>query len=243
MQIAVSLGVGLCLALGAVAGRGTFAALVLLLAVLTLADGARLLAAARRRPVVPGAAVLGLGAPLLVLVETQVAWARLPVLVAAAMMLTFGLVLAFGRRSRAVAGIAATLFLGLVVGLGGSSLLLLYALPGGTRWVVALLLLLAGADAGLTLVRSNGGPPPAVPALAGGALAAVLALVVLRPPLAPLVTAALGIVAVVMVLGRAHLQEGVSAPPSVALIWRGAAGVLLAAPPAYTLARAAALSG
>jgi molybdopterin converting factor small subunit len=200
-------------ALGALlAGPMPFAALVVVVAGVVVLDAAGLLARAGARPVVVAASGPAIALPLAVALDPNAGLRLLPALAVGMTLLAFCLVLGFGRRVGAAAGLGATAVTGLLVGVGASSLLLLRHTPQGFRWLLGLGVLVAVTDtAGVALRRWAVVPAIwleiGVP-LAAAALAAVLVWRMLAPPR----------------LGDGRILASVDA-------------LLLAAPAAYLLAR------
>jgi hypothetical protein len=246
-----------------VLGPGPFAVALTVLAALVLVDAGGLLARAEARPILPVALIPGLGMPVLAALRPRAAWEALPLLVAGAFAAAFLLALVFGRRKGIAHAVGATLVVGLVVGLGSGSLLLLRALPHGFRWVLAFGLIAAAADLGGPLHaalarRTQGGRAVRAevdllgPVLAAAGSALALG-VLLRPPLVAPVVALLALVALTAALGTADLHRALVADAHAAPV--GAAsprlgdgrllavvdGVLLGAPVAYLVARSAVL--
>jgi CDP-diglyceride synthetase len=266
-------------ALGALLlGPGVFSVLVLVLAVVVLVDLSALLSNAGARPVLPVALIPGLVLPAMVAADVSAAtgagWDRIPAVFASAFLLGFLLVLVFGRRAGSVMGLGATAVISLLVGLGASSLILLLALPHGFRWVLALGAFVVAADAAAPLLRRLAGSPASVldaagditeidrpgagslqgvlPALVASAVVGVVLTFLLQPPLEPLVTVLMALIAVVAALGGSHLHRSLSAeagtdPESAHLgVGSGALfgaidAVILGAPAVYVLARSVAL--
>jgi hypothetical protein len=235
IKVAVAIGLTVVGAGALLAGTTAFAVLVLALAVALLVDLSALLGAAGARPILPVALVPGLVLPAMVaadvVADPAAGWDRIPGAFAVALLLGFALVLVFGRRNGAVAGLAATATVSLLVGLGASGILLLRGLPDGALWVAAVLALVLAADGAAPLLRRLAGARDDLPDLddpdlqepafvtdpaaleavlpAVGAVVlvgAVLALAI-GDPLTPLVVVLLALVAVVAALGGAHLHR------------------------------------
>jgi CDP-diglyceride synthetase len=235
IKVAVAIGLTVVGAGALLAGPTAFAVLVLALAVALLVDLSALLGAAGARPILPVALVPGLVLPAMVaadvVADPAAGWDRIPGAFAVALLLGFALVLVFGRRNGAVAGLAATATVSLLVGLGASGILLLRGLPDGALWVAAVLALVLAADGAAPLLRRLAGARDDLPDLddpdlqepafatdpaaleavlpAVGAVVlvgAVLALAI-GDPLTPLVVVLLALVAVVAALGGAHLHR------------------------------------
>lgn len=233
------LAIGLALVgVGALAaGPAAFAVVVLAGAVAVLVDLSLLLAGAGARPVIPVALIPGLVLPAMVAADVAVdpaaGWDRIPGAFAVAVIVAFVLVLAFGRRDGAVAGLAATATVSLLVGLGATSLLLLRGLPDGRVWMAVLLALLIAADAAGPLLRwfqgrrSDGlgrdpgqddvGLPPrtlplagVLPGLVAVAVVVGVLLAVLEPPFGGVVLSLLAAVAVVSALGGGYLHRALA---------------------------------
>jgi sulfur-carrier protein len=241
--------VPLVLVAALLAGRGWFAAGVVIVACWVLLDAVEVLAAAAGRPVLLAAALPAVGLPLAVVFRPDSGWEHVPGWVAASFLLASALMLAFGRRRNVAAGLGATLTAGLLVGLGAAGLLLLRALPSGFRWVLALLVLVAAADLAAGLAGRLLGIQPVLGAVVGAAGAGAVTTLALRPPLDAVAGLMLAITAVVAAVGggeahRALARESGRDPEQPGLLPGGggplglADGVLLAAPVAYLVARA-----
>lgn len=252
-------------------GARALAGVVVVVAALALVDASLLLGRAGARPVLLAALLPGLVLPVVAAMDPAEGWARAPVTFAGALVLGFALLIVFGRRRGAVAGLGATMAVSLLVGLGAASLVLLRALPDGFRWVVALAVLVLAADGAgplLALTRRGSagvgaGEDPAeqdlaVPldAVLPGLLAVVvlggLVLYVLAPPLTWMVVALLGAVALIAALGGDYLQRALTLEAGVRVgtgsvrLGRGGIfalvdAILIAAPAAYVVARSAVL--
>jgi CDP-diglyceride synthetase len=264
------------LALGALfLGATAFAVLVLAVSVAALGAVSRLLARPGARPVLPVALIPGLILPAMIAGDVagdpSAGWDRIPGAFAVAVLAGFALVLLFGRRGGAVAGLAGTATASLLVGLGASGLILLRGLPDGTTWVLAVLALLVAADGAGPLVRRLQArrdaddpdeidllaPAPiplagVLPALVAVAIVAGILVAALEPPFEPLIVALLAVVAVVAALGGGYLHRALSleaglrpheAEPRVGegLLLGVVDAAAIAAPAAYVLARSAAL--
>lgn len=244
------LGAGALAALAA--GPVPFAVLVVVVAGAVVLDAAGLFARAGARPVVVAAAAPGFVLPLTVAVDPNAGLRLLPALTVGMLLLACCLILGFGRRVGAVAGLGATAVTGLMVGVGASSLLLLRHIPQGFRWLLGLGLLVAVADlAGIALRRwavvPSAWPEIAVPLLAATAVAGGLGQV-LVPPFEPVTAMRFGLVGLLasvcadrleLSLGfEAGIQLG-GAPPRLGegRILASVDALLLAAPAAYLLAR------
>lgn len=260
----VGLGVPLLVAL--MLGPGAFAAVVVVVAALLLVDVSGLLSRVGSRPIVLVALVPGVAMPLAVARDPGSGWEAMPAWLAATVIGGFALVLLFGRRSHLTEALGATLLAGLLVGLGGSGLLLLRDLDHGFRWVLGMGLLAGAADAGgagLSLARRRQPPGEggverlgalaelAVAALAVGVGAGVVA-AVLDPPFTPRLTGLVALVALTAALGGGYLQRSLAVEAGVdpddeqtgvgeGLLLRVADVVLLAAPAVYVVARSTVL--
>lgn len=243
-----------------VLGPGPFAVVLVAAAVAVTLDAAGLLARVAARPILPAALVPAAGLPAAVALQPQSGWDLVPAFAAGGFLATFLFALLFGRRRGIVQGAGTTMLVGLVVGLGAASLLLLRGLPDGFRWVLAFAVVVLAADLGSALweqVRRGRRGSRAAPdrglggAVAGALLAGVGVLVVLRPPLAAPVAGLLTLVALTAAVGAADLQrallaDGETAPPAPPRLGDGmlfgiADGMLFAAPAVYVLARSAVL--
>lgn len=278
-MLKVALGAGLAVVgFGALSlGPVAFTVLVLALALVVLVDLSVLSAGAGARPVLPVALIPGLVLPAMVAADVAgspaAGWDRIPGAFAVAFLLGFVLVLVFGRRGGAVVGLGATGMVSLVVGLGASALLLLHGLPDGFRWVLSILLLTLAADIAGPLARRltrsswdvnddetldsdfdvTSTPLHGVlPALLAVAVVAAALVVVLSPPLEPVMTVLLALIAVVSALGGSYLHRALAAEAKVdpddpdlrvgqGLFLGAVDALVLAAPAAYVLARSAAL--
>jgi hypothetical protein len=267
-NVVAAAGLGLPVLVALLLGPMAFAVAVVLVAALVLFDVSGLLARSQARPVVLVAAVPALGLPIAAAADPVSGWERLPLYFAGTVLAAFALVLVFGRRRRVVAGLGATAFVALLVGLGAASLLLLRGLDLGFRWVLGFGLLAAAADLGASiadLVRArvveehepdedlspSRWDLPATVLLVTVVAAALAAL--LEPPFRPGTAAVFALVAVTAGLGGTHLRRSLAAeagaPVGVADALRVGEGlflgvvdvVLLGAPAVYVLARAEAL--
>jgi hypothetical protein len=253
-----------------IAGHTPFAVAVVLVGLAGLVDLSDLLARASRRPILPAALVPALGLPLVVLRGPDVGWEQFSGFVAGGFLVAFVALLLFGRRREVTATLGATMVAGLVAGLGGASLLLLHALPEGFRWVLGLLALVVAADVAgplAVLVRQRlidvpgrfdsepdvdmePGVAEAVvfPSLAAAAAGALLVWLV-SPPWDPRLAGLVALAAVLATMGGRFLGtmlvvEAVRPRPrgrTPGILLGSVDGLLLAAPVAYVLARAAAL--
>lgn len=215
---------GLLALAGLLAGPVAFAVVVLVMALGTLLDLSAVLRRAGASPIVPAALIPGLGLPVRVALGEEAGWESVSEFVAVGFFAAAFLALLFGRRSRVTEGLGATLLSGLVVGVGAGTLLLLRELAGGFRWTLGLVLLVTAAALSAPLARAIG--PAAL--LPGTAAMAVIAALTLAPPF-DLAFAA--VFAGIALLGVLAAQEWRLAP----------AGLLLAAPLAYLVARTAAV--
>lgn len=254
-------------------GQLAFTVLVLALAAAVLLDLSVLVAGAGARPVIPVALVPGLVLPAMVAADVSASpdagWDRIPGAFAVAFLLGFVLVLVFGRRGGAVAGLGATAMVSLLVGLGACGLLLLRGLPDGFRWILGLAVLTVAADVagpavrrfrqrsydedpGLLLDHSTAPLEGVMPALVAAALTGGALVVLLAPPLSGLIMVMLVLIAVVAALGGAFLQRTLSAEAGTdpddpggrlgeGVLVGAVDALMLAAPAAYVLARSVAL--
>lgn len=238
-------------------GAGAFWVVVVSVGALVLVDLVRLLTLAGSRPVVPAALVGGVGLPVAAGLRPDAGWEAVGAFTAGAFLLACLLVLLFGRRRRVVEGLSSTVLVGLMVGLGATSLIVLRALPDGHRWVLGLGLVVVAADCGpplLTAALRRGRPAGRAPRpdLARAVLALVAALVagvvvaaVLRPPFGVLTAAGFAVVAAVASLTgeglhRVLLTEAGDGGALGGAFLAVADGIALAAPAAYLLAVSAA---
>jgi hypothetical protein len=262
MQAAGAVGFAGVVAAAVAVGPGAVAAVAIAAAVLGLLDAVRLFGRAGARPVLPAAAIPGVALPVLAALEpaqSAASWGRIGEVFAVAVLAGFALVLVFGRRRRVVVGLGAAFAAGLLVGLGAASIVLLYALPGGLTWLLALLALAVAADAtgpvvaaiearrggGATEVTQLGSAPLLVTLVVLVVLTTVLALG-LDPPLTPWLAVILGAAVAVAALGGEHLRRALVVEARRAPAGMFGAGavlgavdaLLLSAPVAYVLARA-----
>lgn len=130
------------------AGWAPFAVLVVVVAAVVLLDLAGLLGRAGARPVMLGAVGPGFALPVAMALRPDIGLGLVPAFVTGMVLLACCLVLVFGRRAGATAGLGATAVAGLLVGTGASGLLLLRGTPDGLgfRWVLGLATLVAVAD-------------------------------------------------------------------------------------------------
>jgi hypothetical protein len=220
-------------------GGRWFAAAVLLWGGVVLLE----LAVTGHRPLVPAAAVGGIGPPVGMLTVGQMTWDGLPLVMAAMLLAAFVLALVSPRRRDLTTTLAATVLPALVVGLGTAGVLVLRSATAGFRWTLGMVAAAAvpvvlGALAG----RSAAGAEHAVRVVSGGAIGGAL-LFGLSPPF--------GVVTAVVLAGA-----GLAAGWAATVLWEvipgrstGAAGAagraavmtalvapLLAAPAAAFLA-------
>jgi sulfur-carrier protein len=245
-------GVPLVLLAGLLAGPGWLAAAVVAVAVAVAVDLTEVLAATSARPVVVAAALPAVGLPAAAALRPGIGWEAIPVWVAAALLLASAAVLVAGRRRRVVAALGATVTVGLVVGLGAVGVVLLAALPGGFRWLLAILVLVTVADLGWVVAGTALDGQPVIGAVLGAAAGGAVTTIALSPPLAPASTAMLVVAVLVGAVGgtearRALMTEAGQDPdqadwrPGAGGILGAADGILLAAPVAYLVGRAAGL--
>jgi len=234
-------------------GPAAFASVVVLVAAAALLDTAGLLGRAGARPVTVAALGPGLALPATIAVRPADGWLRMPLFVAVSTLAAFALVLVFGRRAGATAGVGATAAAGLLVGVGATCLLLLRHLPDGFRWVLGFGLVVVAADvAGAALRRGRGAPGVlgefAVPLVAAGAAAAALAEVA-DPPFTPLIATRTALVAMFAAVCGVRLADALATEAGIALdrdrprlgdgrLLATVDAVLLGAPAVYLLARA-----
>lgn len=240
-------------ALGALLGGPLpFAVFVVVVAGAGLLDAAGLLARAGARPVVVAAAGPGIALPFAVAVDPNAGLRVLPPLTAGMILLAFCLMVGFGRRTGAAAGLGATALAGLLVGVGTSSLLLLRYTPHGLRWLLGLGALVVVADVTGLALRHWAVVPSAwlefgAP-LAAAALAAVGVWQVLDPPFEPVTAMRFGLVGVLASVCGTRLEHSLgleansqpgSSPPRLGdgRILASVDALLLSAPAAYLLAR------
>lgn len=233
--------------LATVPGGGTaFAVAVVIFALYALGYGALVLGHSGQRPLLPAAAIAGVGLPVAAAWWPSSGWEMVPGAVAAMVLGAFAVTILSRRRRGVASAIGVTLALGLLVGVGSSGLLLLRSAPRGFRWTVtALVLVLAPHAAGAVARRGlRPGDAEAVRVITAGAVAGgVLAFV--GPPLTPPVVAVLAVLALgasyaAAVFGQVLVAMAAAAPGQAGLGWTidWLAAVLLAAPMHYLVARA-----
>jgi hypothetical protein len=268
-KVLTALGLTISALVALLLGPVPFSIVVIAVSLLVIVDLAQLLTRSGMRPILPVALLPGLVLPVLVAGDPDRGWGWIGDVFAGAFLLAFLVVLVFGRRRRVTAAVGATALVSLLVGLGASSLLLLRGLEDGFRWMLGLGLLAVAADVTGPLVtdlrrrqlRDDPAPPFEVePGLLEGAVVPVASVAVvgwaltrlLAPPWDLQAAGLVGLVAVLAVVGGRYLQEalitdvGVDPNPTALRLGDGvmlatADGMLLAAPAAYVLARAAVL--
>lgn len=262
MQAVGSVGFALAVAAALAAGPPALGVVVVAAAFVVLLDLTLLLGRAAAKPVLPVAAVPGLVLPVLAAIGAggdEGAWGLVGDVFAFTVIGGFALVLVSGRRRGAVIGLGATFAAGLLVGLGAASVLLLAALPDGVRWVLAVAVLAAVADAAMPVAvglnarwrdgerRATGIVPVVATIALLGAAAGALSFV-LAPPLTLGAAAVFAAAVAVAALGGDHLRRvlateaGMAERPPVlggGVVLGAVDAVLFAAPVAYVIARAA----
>lgn len=226
-------------------GSEVFAVVVVVLAVAGLVDLVGLLSRVGMTPVVPAAAVPALVLPILAAVDPGTVLDRLPGAAAALIICSFSLVLLFGRRRGVTGAVAATALVGLVVGVGATSLVALQGAADGTAWLFGVVVLITVAEMAAAVVearRVNGASMMRVVAAA----VAGLALSFVLPTLSR--TSLLAVALVVALAsdagGRLRTAEaaGMATSDEAGAARSGAfnalVGLLLAAPAVYLLAEA-----
>lgn len=220
-------------------GPAAFGTAVVAVALVAALDASSRLAAAAQRPVLLVALVPAALLPTVVSVRASIGWDELPLWIAGAVLAMFALVLAFGRRAGVVEGLGATALVALVVGPGATALVLLRDLPGGFRWVLAVLALTAGSAIARHVSTGRNLPEPVAAPVTLAVLAAAAA-VALQPPMSPLRAALLALTVLAGAVAAAELSR-VLHPGGRARALDAAAPLLLASPTAYLVARFAAL--
>jgi molybdopterin synthase sulfur carrier subunit len=227
------------LALGAVAGRWVLGLATLVVAVVSIVDLHSALGATSVRTVLPATIVLGTVPVLLLTVtpDTSVVWTGAAL--AVAVMLTFLLSFASPRRHEAAAVVGSTLYAGLIVGVGGASLVALYDMLG-TVPTVGTLALIGLTDAAVITASSPSAGDRARYRLIIAVAAALIGATVMYglgipDPPAPALTVGLGFAAVFAALLGARLRhvlrvDGAEAPSAGALLFDTTDAVLLGAP-------------
>jgi sulfur-carrier protein len=240
------------LALAALVGGPTpFAVFVVVAAGAVMLDAVGLFARSGARPVV-AAAGSGIALPFAVAVDPDAGLRLFPTLVTGMVILACCLVLWSGRGVGAATRLGATIVIGLLVGMGASSLLLLRHIPQGFRWLLGLAVLVAVTDVtGVALRRWAVIPSTwleiAVP-FAAAALACVGVWRMLAPPFEPITAMRFGLVGLLASVCGTRLEFSLGfeagiqltgAPPRLGegRILASADALLLAAPAAYLLAR------
>jgi hypothetical protein len=220
------------------AGGRWFAAAVFVCAAAALVELTRLLGRTRQRPLVPGAAVAAVGVPL-ALAGGAPSWDRVPLVIATALLASFGLAL-FVRRDGRVVTLSTTVLAAVVVGLGAGGLLVLRSTTAGFRWTLGLLLLATVPEIAAAVAEAVHGAvkPAAARVVAAGAIAGAL-LMAANPPFDAIAVAAVTAVglgggwAAVQLTAALGAHRGGAA---VSLPWL--AGPLLAAAPVSFVALA-----
>lgn len=182
-QLALSAVTAVLLMATAPLGGPTFAAAVAAAGLLVLIAAAPFTARLGVRPLLPAAAIGGIGVPVWRLFDATAGWHQLSAVLSAAVLGAFLLGLV-STRSTAITGvIATTLALALLVGMGTASLVTLRAGPAGFRWTIAVLALGVLAPVAAAVAERVGAARLAAAAavVAGGAVAGVL-VAVARPP-------------------------------------------------------------
>jgi hypothetical protein len=221
-------------------GGRWFAAAVLLWGGVVLLE----LAVAGHRPLVPAAAVGGLGPPVGVLTMGQMTWDGVPMVMAAMLLAAFVLALVSARRRTITLTLGATVLPALVVGLGTAGVLVLRSATAGFRWTLGMVAVAAfpvvlGALAGRSAAA---GTEPAVRVVSGGAVCGAL-LFGLSPPFGAVTAVVLagvglaaGWAATVLAAVIAGQDADVVPPGGRAAVLTALAAPLLAAPVAAFLA-------
>lgn len=165
------------------AGGRLFAAAMLVWAGVVLVAVAELLAGARHRPLVPAAAVAALGVPVSVLVVGSTTWERLPLILAAMLLVAFVIALIAPRRRDVTTILSMTALAALLTGLGSAGVLVLRSASAGFRWTLGLLLLTAVPLAAAAVAERTGGVSTALPVrvVSAGAIGGALLLALDTP--------------------------------------------------------------
>lgn len=230
--LSVAIGVG---AAGAVLAGGALGIVaVLVVSVLLLADLQVLMVRAGTPPMLPAAAIVAVGGPLLADGLAPLMTLTAVALAAAALML-----LATGRRAGATAVLGATLLAGLLPGLGGAAVIA-FREEGAAAVAVLLALLAVGhlAQAGVRSWRPGQENAELVGVL--GAVGVGTGLAALTPAVSSSVAAVLGALSILGLLGGASLREALPRPPRgpVGAVMDATAPTMLVAPPAILLVQA-----
>jgi hypothetical protein len=227
-------------------GGRWFGAAVVLLGAVALVELTRLVVAAGTRPVLPAAAVAGLGAPLALTLNPAPKWDAVPGVLAAMVLVAFTLLLTGPRFRHAAAAGGATVLTGLVVALGTSGLLVLRFAGDGFRWTLGLLLLAVVPEVACAVVsrlRPTSAPAHAARVISAGAVVGALVMAA-APPFAVVPALALAATASAAALASAALvaavpgdrlpANGAGAGQHAAVRWLGT--MLFSAPAAAFLA-------
>lgn len=118
-------------------GGRLFAGAVVLTGLAALIELAAAMARGGLRPVVPAAAVGGVGVAVLQLFGADAGWEQVPGALAAAVLVGFLIALLSPRSTGITAALGATVLVGLLVAMGTIGLLELRQLPEGFRWSAA----------------------------------------------------------------------------------------------------------
>ena len=172
-------------------GGRPFAAAVVLAGLVAVVELTGALAKGGLRPVVPAAAVGGVGVAVLQLFGVRAGWEQVPGALATAVLLGFLIALVSPRSSGITAALGATAMVAMLVSMGTIGLLGLRGLPNGFRWAGAVLALV-GVPAAVGLVGRRFAPDALLAGariVAAGAVGGVLA-TALNPPFS-IVTAAI----------------------------------------------------
>lgn len=163
-------------------GGRLFAAAMLVWAGVVLVAVAELLGGARHRPLVPAAAVAALGVPVSVLVVGSTTWERLPLILAAMLLVAFVIALIAPRRDVTTI-LSMTALAALLTGLGSAGVLVLRSASAGFRWTLGLLLLTAVPLAAAAVAERAGGVSTALPVrvVSAGAIGGALLLALDTP--------------------------------------------------------------
>ena len=211
----------------------TFAAGVVLLVLSTFVDRAG------PRPVVAGAAIAAVGAPLRLVIDLRGGLGVVPALVCAMLLATFLLLILTGGRKSLVDAVGATLLVGTLVGLGAGSLVLLRNGERGFRWALAAVALPVAAELAGSVARRV--RPDVAAAPLTGAVVAVASvtgalLMAANPPFTVVVALIVGALGCAAVAGARALLPALAGEDAAPATVIAAVAVLILTPVTLLLA-------